>query len=159
MNYYDISLPVTGLLDRHSPTLIVPESKKKLREYVERFARYFKRELQMDFIQFEASETPDTSGYVPYEAYLFHDRAYDVGDEDSETKERCLGACCFRWIDWENAPASWSFEWVWIHPFRRGRGILRKAWPDFRRKYGEFHVAPPYSPAMEKFLERIRNEI
>lgn len=112
----------------------------------------------MDMIQFEASESKHSQGYVPYEAYLFHDRAYDLaGEIDDEPKERCLGACCFRWREYEDIDSTWALDWIWLHPFRRGKGILRKAWPLFTQKYGAFHVERPLSPAMEKFL-RIMNQ-
>ncbi len=160
MSYYDIKLPVSSKTVTCSPMLILPDSPKQFREYVERFARYFLRELRTDRIQFEAAETKESMGYIPYEAYLFHDLARDLLEEDVKAKQRYFGACCFRWREWEDAPAGWSLTWIWLHPFYRGKGVLRDAWTRFEQKYVNFHVEPPYSAAMEKFLKHARgNEI
>lgn len=156
MSYYTISLPVSSKIDTRSPLLVTPDSPKQFRQYVEKFARYFLREMRTDGIQFEASETVESVGYVPYEAYLFHDLAHDLPDEDSSPKQRCFGACCFRWREYEKAPPEWSLDWIWLHPFRRKRGVLRDVWPLFEQKYGQFYIETSYSAAMEKFLSKAR---
>jgi hypothetical protein len=141
-DYYTIKLPIFGGTDP-SPVLVLPTSPKRLREHVERFARYFLRERYSGHIQFEASEVPESPCFVKYEAYLFHDQTY------------FLGAGCFRWRDWKNAEASWSLDWVWMHPFLRRRGHLQQAWPQFEKKYGRFHLAQPVSCAGEKILQNV----
>jgi hypothetical protein len=140
---FTIKLPAATGLEKDSPVLVLPTSPKRLRVHVERFARYFLREMHFSSIQFEAAETPSSPGFVKYEAYLFHD-----GD-------RFFGACCFRWREWGNTPASWSLDWVWIHPFLRGRGHLKKAWAQFENKYGRFHLAQPVSCGMQIFLRKV----
>jgi hypothetical protein len=138
---YTIRLPVYRAKEA-SPILVLPSSHLQFRKNVERFARYFLREMNYSGIQFEAAETPSTLGYVKYEAYLFH------------AKEHFIGAGCFRWREWENAAASWSFDWVWVHPYLRRQGHLSAAWPQFEEKYGRpFHLARPVSPAMQAFLQ------
>ena len=65
-----------------------------------------------------------------------------------------VGACCFREREWIDAKA-WALQWVWLHPYARRQGVLASAWPHFRRRYGDFHVEGPLSPAMKGFLARM----
>ena len=140
---YTIKLPLTRGINETSPTLVLPTSPVRHREHVECFARYFLREMHFDSIQFDATETPSSPGFVRYEAHLFHNGDYFVGSS------------CFRWIEWKDAPPSWSLDWVWIHPFVRRRGHFAKAWPQFEQKYGRFHLARPFSCGIEIFLRKI----
>src|SRR5260370_152313 len=49
----------------------------------------------------------------------------------------------------------WSLQWVWLHPYLREKGHLKKAWPVFIEDLGEpVEVEAPYSRAMEAFLTR-----
>jgi hypothetical protein len=153
-DYYALTLPVSSRIDTPSPTLVLNSSSAHQRSSVERIAYHFKREMNYSFVQFESTEYPDY-GITPYEAYLFHEIAYDLMKEDAPTKYRFFGACCFRWREWSDAEASWSLDWIWFHPYFRRRNHLKKAWPEFERKYGHFHVAPPLSGGMEAFLRKI----
>lgn len=158
MGYYSLEPPVsTTLAECPSPLLVLPDSPRKIRDFVGILAKHFRRELQYDIVPFEATKTPTSQGYVPYEVYLFHEVASDLFDPDKPVKHRCIGACGFRWYEWSNAPAGWSLQWVWFHPYFRGRGHLSKAWPSFVEKYGKFHVQHPFSAAMERFLEKKRH--
>lgn len=155
-DYYSLSLPV-GILPglECSPTLVLSTSPVIMRKRVERFAKHFQREMHFDFPQFEAAETPDKSCFIPYEAFLFHTSADDLWHGEGSVKRRFFGACCFRWREWTNAPAEWSLDWVWLHPYFRSRGHLKNAWPNFEKKYGHFHLAQPLSCGMEKFLSQV----
>ena len=155
MGYYSLEPPISTSISAHpSPLLVTPSSPRRIREFVETLGKRFRRELDFDFVPFEASETPKSQGYVPYEVYLFHEVASDLFEFDKPVKHHCIGACGFRWAEWSNAPACWSLQWAWFHPYFRGRGHLSKAWPSFIQKYGNFHVQRPVSAAMEKFLEK-----
>ena len=142
-DYYTLSLPPCKSVAPPSPEPVTVESPRPIREYVEQFARYFLGERGKGNLQFEAAETLQSLGYVKYEAHLFND-GY-----------RYIGACCFRWREWENAPASWSLDWAWFHPYFRSRGHLTRAWPSFTAGYGDFHLARPLSHAMEAFLAKV----
>ncbi len=156
-DYYSLSLPVAALPydDEPSPFKVLPVSPLCMRKYVERFALHFKRELRFDFPQFESSETPDKPYFVRWEAFLFHVSADDLWHGEGPVKRRFVGGACFRWREWENAPAGWEMDWVWFHPYFRSRGHLRNAWPAFRQEYGAFDLARPLSPAMEVFLRSV----
>ena len=122
---------------------MLPSSRKALREHVERFARYFLREMHKGGLQFEAAEQPDSPDYVPYEAYLLH------------ADDRYIGACCFRDRAPTNDPPSWWLAWAWLHPYFRSRHHLTNAWPQFVASYGQFHLAQPVSHAMKAFIQKV----
>src|SRR5690349_11997705 len=88
LGYYDIVLPIAGEIEASSPTLVLPDSPIQVREAVELFAKWFRREMHYDFPQFEASETPDKPWFVRYEAYLFHEDAADLWQGDGQVKQR-----------------------------------------------------------------------
>jgi hypothetical protein len=121
-DYYALSLPVGVLPEwESSPTLVLPTSSVVMRKRVERFAKHFQREMHFDFPQFETDETLCKSGFVRYEAFLFHTSAGDLWHGEGPIKQRFFGACCFRWREWTNAPAEWSLDWIWLHPYFRSK--------------------------------------
>jgi hypothetical protein len=134
--YYTISLPKAT--ERHASWLsrVYPHSSQHERECVERFARYFLREMHTGGIQFEAAETTSSPGYVPYEAYLF------------KHEDRYIGACCFRKRNPSSSPTGYELDWAWLHPYFRMRGKFSEAFEIFRVTYGNFSLAQPLSPAM-----------
>ena len=144
-DYYTLSLPPCEIVAPFSPETVTVESLRPIREHVERFAYYFLRERRKGSVQFEAAESSESIGYVKYEAHLFNDG------------HRYIGACCFRWREFKDAPASWSIDWVWFHPYFRSRGHLTRAWPLFTARYGDFHIARPLSHSMEAFLAKVAN--
>jgi len=155
---YTISLPVTDQLLLGERTEVKQDSPLHERELVEQFARYFKNEMHFDFIQFEASETAEHSWYVPYSAWLFHETARDQLEEESEPPQRIYGACCFRWREWENHEPTWQMDWLWLHPYFRGKGILNSHWQFFRGSMAPFVLSQPLSPGMERFLKKHGHE-
>lgn len=64
------------------------------------------------------------------------------------------GACCFRWRRYTDAPPEWALQWVWLHPYWRGCGLLAEAWPYFRERFGAFVVEGPISSGMRAFLAK-----
>ncbi len=126
-----------------SMTLVSPDSPFALRMGVEMYARYFRKEFGYDFVQFDAKEEG------PYVAYLLSD----------SNDEYWVGATCFRWREFRDAEPGWAMQWVWVHPFARNRGCLSLHWKSLEQLFGKsFHVEPPLSPAMEKFLRRRRGD-
>jgi hypothetical protein len=130
---------IPKMCGKDSLTKIVPKSPFHLKQEVERFAYYFGREFRF-VAPFRANpEIFDD----PYTAYL-------LPSPDSAV---WVGACCF-------VPESLlSFQylceslfWVWLHPYYRGRGILKTHWATLRTNHGDFWVEPPLSSAMKGFL-------
>jgi hypothetical protein len=156
-DHYTIKLPINSNLGETSPTLVTPSSPLGWRRPVETLAYFFKREFRYDFPQFEAAEQPQSLGYVPYEAWLFHEPAWDrFRNEDKRPPRRSIGAACFRWRDdWKDHDPCWTLDWVWFHPYERRLGRLTRAWPSFEEKYGQFPLETPISHEMEGFLRKI----
>lgn len=144
-DYYTLSLPPCEGTAPPSPETVTVDSLRAIRDHVERFARYFLKERGKGGLQFEAAETSESEGYVKYEAHLFNDG------------HRYIGACCFRWREFKDAPASWFMDWMWLHPYFRSRGHLTRAWPLFTTRYGDFHCATPLSHSMKAFLAKVES--
>jgi len=107
------------------------------RNAVHRFAVYFRREFQYDFIQY----SPDESESLD-RAFLFtHDRVEMLA----------VGACSFRY----HTNGSCGLSWIWLHPYYRGRGMLSQAWPYFVRRFAPFQVEPPLSKSMTSFMRKL----
>jgi len=119
------------------------DQNKNLRKPVFQIATYFHREMGFDFVQYSTDQLSTTDS-----AFLF---AYSP-DIDVHFG---IGAACFRLVEWSTAPACFSLEWAWIHPFFRRHRFLSQAWPHFVRRYERFHVSHPRSEAMQAFLNKI----
>lgn len=119
-----------------------------LRRAVYRFASYFRREFCFDFVQYSLTREKHNEDEVTL-AYLFSELEYTH-------KRISYGACCFRYRDktfWKNISPHWGMQWIWIHPYMRGKGLLTEFWPYFEEKYGNFMLERPVSKAMESFLK------
>lgn len=77
-------------------------------------------------------------------------------DIDGIGNSRTVGACCFRWREWVDAPHGWALQWILLHPYFRHQGILSNAWSLFTQRFGSFHVEEPLSEAMHNFLFKIK---
>ena len=156
---FTLALPTLALQKlEENPLLVLPASPKTMRRRVEKIGRYFQREFHTDGPPFLASEVPGDLDYIRYEAYLFLEEARARHTEQNPLRYRAVGAACFRWQEWTNAPAGWEFSWVWLHPFSRRRGHLSRAWPAFDSKYGGFHIGQLLSRDMEAFLANRRTD-
>jgi hypothetical protein len=96
-------------------------------------------------IQFEASETKLSPWHVPYKAYLFSRQGSYVG------------AACFRFREDQDKETPWLFDWLWIHPFCRRKGVLSAVWPELNLQVGPFRLAEPISTHMKAFLSKVRS--
>jgi hypothetical protein len=124
--------------------MVTDESPMVVRKAVARLALYFKREFSYDFIQYDARENDPLA-----RAFLFTTRDYDREHYYS----LAVGACCFRWREWDDAPPAWALQWVWLHPFMRRQGVLSRAWSFFEARFSGFEAEPPLSDAMVAFLK------
>ncbi len=125
---------------------VTSRSAKPLKRAVHQIARYFRREFEYDFVLYDMDERD--SDHV---AFLFPENE----DEDLISfPTATVSACCFRWRQWDNAPHGWALQWIWLHPYKRDKGILRELWSTFRYLFGDFHPEPPLSKAMAGFLAK-----
>jgi hypothetical protein len=105
-------------------------------------AWHFRREFGYDFVQYTSGEEDDG-----HRAYL-----WVLPGTLENGKVKAVGACCFRWREWDGAPASYGLQWIWLHAHERRKGHLTKAWPYFQERFGKFIPESPLSPAMKRFL-------
>ena len=124
------------------------DSDKRIHLMVEKLARYFRREFDYDCVQYSAVES--TTRNKTTEAFLWS----VTGLSATGYIQVAIGACCFRWRKWKDAPPGWALQWIWLHPYERNQGRLTRAWPYFRERFGDFHVEPPLSPAMRAFVAK-----
>lgn len=113
---------------------------------VEILAYYFRREFEYAFPPYEAVEPL----HMKDRLFLWTDKSWGTEWGGQHT----IGSIGFRWREWRDAPAGLALAWVWLHPFRRGRGILSAYWDLFRQWYGDFYIEPPLSKAMQSFLRK-----
>jgi hypothetical protein len=177
-NIYDIRCPMIGNNGKniigHSPSIELPRdiviamqaqgilivsaaSDKRLKVATEKIARFFLWEMGFDSIQFLASEWTRIPGYSPprydqtdgsLRAFLWYDNSSEYY---SASRWPIIGGCCFR-RPVQHKP--WRLDWIWLHPFARGKIKLDRAWPYFNKIFGHFYVTPPFSKAMYQFLQK-----
>jgi hypothetical protein len=137
---FDIRMvPLLGTERPSGGAVVVAADTPELRESVVVFAEQFRRETHYDFVPFDADD-PSVQG------------ALFVSLRFMATFPIAAGAAG---LTQENG--EWLLEWVWLHPYERGGRLFDRVWSELERKYGQFHIAGPYSAAMEKFL--VRREI
>jgi hypothetical protein len=161
--YYDLAAPVVKTrLNPHRKDAppgcnfepVGYSSPIAYRKAAERLAYCFRREFDYFFVQYEAKEA-NFSGFK-----VMHDRVLMFGKLDQSTSEpntRTLffGAVCVRWMEWSNAPACWTLDWAWFHPYERRKGHMTKAWPYIVQMFPDLWVSHPRSAAMEAFLVKV----
>jgi hypothetical protein len=92
---------------------------------------------------FEASEEATSIGFKPYKAFLFH------------SQDRFVGAACLRYRKDQSEDTPWLFQWLWIHPYFRRRGVLTHTWPELKEQAGQFRLSEPVSSHMQAFLAKV----
>ena len=50
-----------------------------------------------------------------------------------------------------------TLQYCWLHPFSRGRGHLKRSWPLFVSRFGQFRVSKPRTQAMQGFLQSVQH--
>ncbi|WP_327074510.1 hypothetical protein OG196_32275 [Kitasatospora purpeofusca] len=133
---FDIRMvPLLGMERPSSRSVIVADS-KILREAVDVIGQQFQRETTSDIAPFSA-ERGEAEGV------LFVSRRFHA------TFPIAAGAAGFAIED-----GVWWMDWIRIHPYERGRGLMDAIWIDLENRYGQFHIDGPYSRAMLAFLRR-----
>lgn len=129
------------------------QSEKELFAEVYKLAKYFKEELNYDFVPF----CPYGDLREDYKALLFTEQAYDEFATDP-MPYRIYGACNFGIQKFTKEPDHWVLKWIWFHPFFRNRGNLKKNWNKLEEKFGNFLIESPISNDMNSFLENINSK-
>jgi hypothetical protein len=135
---------INRLAKSKDPEVVTFASARWLQEELYLRARQFKREFGYDFTQWSpyGDEQRDAYGFLFAEKNgVFQDGAI-------------VGACVFRWRSFSDAQARWTLDWVWIAPDARRRGLLGRRWPAYQKRFGDFYIMPPVSPAMSAFAQK-----
>jgi hypothetical protein len=85
---------------------------------------------------------------------LFTQEAIDVYKE-KPMPYRIYGACAFEKITTKEDGDLWRLGWIWLHPFFRNRGYIKKHWPVLEKRFGNFLIKEPVSNSMLSFLKRV----
>jgi hypothetical protein len=143
---YKIDSPVIQNNVEHKEILYVfPSSDDEIQSALELLAEYFKKEFRYDYLQYcKRDSNSDCTGF------LITERALDLTEEFDHHPYRIVGGGCFR----TNGPDNYFLDWVWFHPFARNRGRLKKLWPLFKEKFGEFSITEPLSAHMKEFITK-----
>ena len=144
-----ISVPIISKPDGELLIRVDCDSPLQHRKAVRKMAEFFHRESCYDFVMYGRGGKDTDPKHV---AFLF--LPHEAGGV-TDLRIPCVGGTCFRWREWTDSPPGYAMQWVWMHPFYRRKKLLSRAWPEFRKQFGDFHVEPPLSDAMKAFLNEI----
>ena len=150
---YTIRVPLLNVDDigfSDSAALVTANSPEHVLAAVHQLALYFRREMRFDFPQFfdPTEATDEAFRRQPWEAWLI-----PGSPRVDSIRPLVFGAGVFHQYE-----SGWCLDWVWVHPFLRGKGVLRSAWREWTDRYGDFQLSKPISPAMPKFVARQRQQ-
>ncbi|PHO11684.1 hypothetical protein CPG38_11700 [Malaciobacter marinus] len=145
MKNYSMGLSVFTKYTSNTIIEVDKQSEKKLFEEVYKLAKYFKEELNYDSVPF----CPYGDLREEYKALLFIEEPMPY---------RIYGACSFGIQKFTEEPNRWVLKWIWLHPFFRNRGNLKKNWNKLEEKFGNFLIESPISNDMNSFLENINSK-
>lgn len=127
--------------------IVTTDSPQVLRKAAVDIAYFFRREFEYDFVQYSAWENEEDDDH---RAFLWTS-SMTLQDD----KVTVIGASCWRWREYTDAPHAYALQWIWLHPYERRKGHLSKSWPYFQKRFGPtFQVEHPYSDGMKQFLTK-----
>jgi hypothetical protein len=111
--------------------LIVVDKKSSIdsRDEVFKIAEYLMKELNYDRVPYSSLEFVDEE----YKALLFTVEANELY-KAGLMPYRIFGSCLFSQKEFTEDEDCWALEWIWLHPFFRNRGYLKKVLGLFRKK-------------------------
>lgn len=147
MKNYSLNLPVyESLLPIDYPVQVTTKSDIKLRKHFQKLSDYFVDEFNYNRKPQYASTTSNS-----FRGYLLTEYDYDAKNSNTY---RIYGACCFDEIQFGELQSIWRLEWIWLHPFFRHRGNLKKHWEFLEIECGDFLIKRPLSNDMKSFIEK-----
>lgn len=127
---------------RHA--LIRATDDMELRRIVETFGMYWRRELRYDIPPFSAAWFDWEGKPNRAEVVLFDSQRMTA------TFPIAAGAAGLSIVQGRR-----MLDWIWLHPFERGKRLMGYAWADLEARYGDdFLIQPPFSGAMKGFLAK-----
>ena len=142
---FRIDVEILEIAGYPSIVYIESNSDRSRKNQLATLAKYFKREMRIDNLQYDQSmyRNDDLVGF------LFLHRAMDLVKSEDHFPSRVIGGGVF--VHRHN---SFELDWVWLHPFSRNRRILRENWKAFQTRFGQFSVASPLSAHMSDFIKK-----
>jgi hypothetical protein len=157
MSHYEINLSVSEKYISNNNIIEVDrKSDVHLYEEVYKIATYFHEEFDYTHVPFCPLGYIDAPK-LKYKALLFTKEAPDKHEKEP-TPHRIYGACLFTVKEFTEDKDYWLLQWIWIHPFFRHRGNLKKTWNKLEEKFDNFLIASPISNDMNAFLENINSK-
>ena len=154
MKDYKIDLSISEKFHSINNILeIDKQSDIELHEEVYKIAKYFKEELNYDSIPYSKYGILSKE----FKVVLFTEEALDGYKKDT-MPYRIYGGCLFSKMKFTEDDDYWALEWIWIHPFFRNRGNLKKNWSQLEKSFGNFIIKIPISNDMKSFLEYIESK-
>ncbi len=154
-NYYSLSMPEIDLPNLNEREMIgdalriKSTSSKESRLAILKIATFFKREFHFDCTQYATFY--DLEDDNECFAYL-----WTIEKKSTPMKSVVVGGFCFRLREW----GGYGLQWIWIHPYLRNMGLLKRHWDLFEEKFGKnFYCEPPLSLGMESFLSKKDNSL
>ena len=112
---------------------------------VEAISVFFNKELDL------ASRPYEAGILDKHHAYLFVEKVQNERDHSKdEIGVRAIGGCSFHY-EHENVL---TLQWIWVHPFKRRKGIVSKHFDYFVNEYKEFGLSQIKSPIMRTFIPK-----
>ena len=135
--------------------LIIVDKKSDivLHEEVFKIAKYFTEELNYSTVPYSPLGIKDQENI----ALLFTAEAIDLYKTEP-VPYRIFGACCFSKYSFKEDKDYWALEWIWLHPFFRNRGNLKKYWAYLEKNFGDFIIMEPVSNDMKAFLDHTESK-
>lgn len=138
---------------KQSLIMVTKDSPISYKKAVENVGVYFIRELRYDFRLFTAAEYSErhhhssakSTSDANTRSFLWYD-----SNEGTPGHWETFGGCTFRL-----KRDTWFLTWIWLHPYMRRRGHLKKAWPFFRSMFGIFFPEEPISNDLVRFMQKI----
>jgi hypothetical protein len=130
---------LAALDEEASPEEVLASSPQWKHDLVWEFACRFRREFGYDFLQYGRRQRD-----LDAVAFLFADDTGTFG------RAAPIGGCCFRL----RREKHWGLQWIWLIPDVRRKGVLKRRWESFQRRFGEFNIEEPLSDAMQEFARK-----
>ncbi len=119
------------------------DTSEDIQVIVEAISVFFNKELDLGSRPYEAGILDK------HHAYLFVEKVQNEQDHSNgERAVRAIGGSSFHY----EQVSVLSLQWIWVHPFRRRKGLVSKNFDYFVNEYKEFGLSEVRSPIMRTFI-------
>ena len=149
MNSNDLYLtkeirPLKALSNKNFDQWVTSMSPKWQRKHIVMIRRYQKYECNDG-----GSMNTSNELWRGIQAFTFTDKYFDR--KKGTYREWLIGSACFKRYEY-----GVRLDFCWLHPFWRNKGLLKKTWPQFIERFGNFYLSRPISREPLKNLSLFR---